>query len=127
MFVFGERLSSIELVELGSLVVAVLSVLVLGVLALDGWVIGYCSGPSKAAAQDIAALQQLAQMYQLEHGRLPDSLIQLVDAGALREYPVDPWGTDYQAFARPDGHAFVVRSAGPDGVHGTSDDVFGRD
>jgi hypothetical protein len=56
--------------------------------------------------------------------QLPDSLVQLVDAGMLREYPVDPWGTDYQAFARPDGSAFVIRCAGPDGVQGTRDDVF---
>jgi hypothetical protein len=124
-FVFGERLSGIELVELGSLVVVVLSgLLVFGVLELGGMYSGGCHGGAKGAERDMMALVREAEMYRLEHGHFPDSLVRLVENGALREYPADPWGTDYQAFARPDGNTFVVRSAGPDRVHGTRDDVF---
>jgi competence protein ComGC len=125
MFVFGERLSGIEHLELGSLVVVVLSVLlVFGVQQVDGMSHGGCHGGAKGAESDMIAIVQEAEMYRLEHGHFPDSLVRLVENGALRKYPVDPWGTDYQAFARPDGNTFVVRSAGPDRVHGTSDDVF---
>jgi competence protein ComGC len=124
VFVFGERLSGIELVELCGLVVAVLSVLVLGVLGLNGMSHGGCHGGAKGAQSDMIAIVQEAEMYRLEHGHFPDSLVRLVENGDLRKYPVDPWGTDYQAFARPDGNTFFVRSAGPDRVHGTSDDVF---
>jgi competence protein ComGC len=122
MFVFGERLSAIEL---GSLAVVVLLsvLLVLGLLQLEHSN-GGCISRRSVAERDMIELQQLAEMYQLEHGHKPDSLTQLVESGALREYPVDPWGTDYQAFARPDGRTFVLRCAGPDRIHGTSDDVF---
>ena len=120
--VFGERLSDIEFGWL--FLLGLVSLLVLGAITVsDDW---SCSGQShvKRAKRDMEEIQWRIKIYDARHGHLPDSLEPLVDGEILLEYPVDQWGTDYQAFPRHDGKGFVLRSAGPDCIGGTLDDIY---
>ena len=122
--VFADRLSDIELAWV---MVAMVPLLVLGAIAVIEHNSFRCDRPEVAAKRELVAIQQAMEMYWLGHDHPPDSLEQLVDEQLLREYPVDPWGTDYQSYVRRDGKGLGLRSAGPDGDYGTSDDVYLED
>jgi hypothetical protein len=120
MFVFGERLPGSEL---GWIVIPVLFLLVLGGSYRLMQPIG-CGTREEYVQKDMEALTQISQMYEFTHGQVPDSCEQLRAAGLLRKCSLDPWGTAYQLFLAHDRKSIAVRSAGPDGKHGTLDDVY---
>ena len=84
-----------------------------------------CSTRSQAEAE-ITALTQAVEMYQLERGRLPKALLDLAVSGLADKPRPDPWGQPY-LYLRVGTGDFAIRSAGPDGVHGTLDDVYDDD
>jgi len=71
------------------------------------------------------------RMYELDQGKLPDSLSDLVEPDGSKtwvgpyvggKFPRDAWGKQiqYRVLGVKD---FELRSVGPDGVEGTSDDM----
>lgn len=81
----------------------------------------------KTATLQIRKLSEAVATQQLSNGnrQLPDSLDELAAGSSplLDSIPNDPWGKPY-IYERRDS-AFVIYSAGPDGVEGTEDDVTG--
>ena len=120
MLMVGKRLCDIA----GWVVVAMLPLLLLEVYSSMRFI---CNGPSKKkmVQQDMTTLTQVSEMYQLRHGKLPDSCEQLLADDLVRKCTLDPWGTEYQLFVIHNGRSSIgVRSAGPDQEHGTLDDLF---
>jgi hypothetical protein len=82
---------------------------------------------SKAKA-DVAALSTTIRVFEIMKHRSPQpgDLTTPDERGVtfVAEWPIDPWGNDY--VLRPDGARVEVRSAGPDGVLDTEDDVLAR-
>ncbi|MFZ5906321.1 MAG: DUF4388 domain-containing protein [Nitrospirota bacterium] len=67
------------------------------------------------AAETIDTLRFEIRGYNYAHGAYPEKL------GVISEKP-DPWGNPYRY--TQNGYAFIVLSAGPDGVPGTADDIY---
>lgn len=88
----------------------------------------------KEARATITSIAAACRAYQVDTGRLPTSLENLVrDSGKggwrgpylktpVQSVPADPWGRMFR-YTRKDTPGFSVVSAGPDGEFGTSDDV----
>lgn len=102
---------------LGLLLVAA----VMGALTLPVY---HCPSRADVARGDAQAIRAAVTMYRIERPSAacptPD---RLVDEGYLEERVVtaDPWGRPY--LVRCTEEDVEVRSAGPDGEHGTDDDV----
>jgi hypothetical protein len=79
------------------------------------------------AKADVALLLDAARMFRIREHRWPTLKdLDTPDARGkkyLEELPLDPWGNDYVLRAAAAGNGFEVRSAGPDGVLDTADDV----
>jgi hypothetical protein len=77
------------------------------------------------AKADVAALSTTIKVFEQLKKRLPQpgELTAPDERGVkfMGEWPIDPWGNDY--VMRPAGTRLEVRSAGPDGVLDTEDDV----
>ena len=82
--------------------------------------------------EKLARMAQEVQTWHAEHGRLPTSLEDLVDGGDMASgtailpegaprRPKDAWGEEIAY--RPEPGAFELRSAGPDGLLDTTDDI----
>ena len=84
-----------------------------------------------AAAQSIEAIRMAVKMYEVDTGKYPSSLQNLISKGSENnwngpylekaEIPKDPWGNEFQYSVQ--GGQFTVTSAGLDGTFGTEDDV----
>ena len=84
-----------------------------------------------AAKAGIGAIGTAIDLYEMDNGRLPESLNNLMTKGSepnwngpyLRkaESLKDPWGNDFQYTKQ--GNVYTVASAGPDGSFGSADDV----
>jgi len=112
-----------------TLIEIMLVVIIIGILA--GMVVPNFVGRSreariKAAQGDIATLGTSLNLFELDKGRYPSSLSELVTGD--RKYidgtgvPKDPWGNEYVYKAAGDG--YTLKSRGPDGIEGTEDDVL---
>ncbi len=81
---------------------------------------------TREQARQAALIAMLAlRLHQLEMGRLPVTLDELIDAKILKSVPIDPWhptGKPLQ-YRRKDGAA-TVYSIGQDGVDGGGDLEF---
>lgn len=85
----------------------------------------------KAAEATVKNLRLAANMYEVDNGKFPDSLQNLISKGSeinwngpyleKEEIPKDPWGNEYR-YTRQ-GNSYTVASAGPDGTFGTGDDI----
>jgi general secretion pathway protein G len=94
----------------------------------------------KAAKFEIKSIEKICQMYQLQVGRFPQSLNDLVvlPSGLSQsewngpyydnaKVPKDPWKNDFAySVNEAQGRVFVT-SNGPDGAKGTADDIPGKD
>jgi general secretion pathway protein G len=86
---------------------------------------------NNAAKQGVAVIEGAIDVYEVDNGKLPDSLQGLITKGSeanwngpyLRkaEGLKDPWGTEYQYTKQ--GNNYTVVSAGPDLNFGGSDDI----
>lgn len=120
-----------------TLVELMLVVVIIGILAA---VVVPKVGPQLRVAQDritkeqVRSFQTGIDLYELELGKLPESLKDLVvDPGepdwhgpylAEKTLPEDPWGNPYvYSKEGPRGMTYDVYSVGKDGVDGTADDV----
>lgn len=84
-----------------------------------------------AAKQGVAVIEGAIDVYEVDNGKLPDSLQNLMTKGSeanwngpyLRkaEGLKDPWGTEYQYTKQ--GNSYTVVSAGPDLNFGSGDDI----
>ncbi len=92
------------------------------------------SALSPSASAALARIEGAVRRYASDRaGRLPATLDDLVREGPpegggryLRQVPLDPWGRPYSyAVIDPRIGAFDLRSAGPDTLPGTDDDVVG--
>lgn len=92
---------------------------VVGVTCFE--VYGLTEQSKEASAHlELSKLTDGIEWYQRHEGRLPGSLQELVPE-YVREVRPDPWGNAY-VYSRTS-ETFEVRSAGPDHVSGTDDDV----
>lgn len=83
------------------------------------------------AKADIKGIEEALHLYKLDTGVYPtasEGLNVLVQGGGNRgsspdgylpKIPIDPWGNEYVYFS--DGRNFVIKSYGPDGSDGGSD------
>ena len=112
-----------------TLIEIMLVVIIIGILA--SMVVPSFVGRSreariKAAQGDIATLGTQLNLFELDKGRYPNSLSELLTSD--RKYiqggsiPKDPWGNEY--IYKPAGEEFTLKSRGPDGIEGTDDDVL---
>jgi len=86
---------------------------------------------TSAAKSSIAAIESAIDMYEVDNGKFPDSLQNLVTKGSepnwsgpyikKAESLNDPWGTQFQY--TKSGNTYTLTSAGPDKAFGTADDV----
>lgn len=82
-----------------------------------------------AAKQGISVIESAVARYEIDNGKLPDSLQALVTPSGDKglkyirkaEGLKDPWGNEYQYTKQ--GYDFTIVSAGPDGTFGGADDV----
>ena len=83
-----------------------------------------------AAAQGIRALEGAVDRYEMDCGKLPDNLRELVSSSARgwegpyirkEEGLKDPWGNDFHY--SKNGNQYKIVSGGPDGSVGGEDDV----
>jgi general secretion pathway protein G len=121
--------------ELGfTLIEVLLVVAILGILATV--VVVNFSGHGerariKATRASIAAICTAVDMYEVDTGRYPQSMQNLVTSSGEPNWngpylkggiPTDTWGTAFQYTAQGE-KGYLVSSAGPDLQFGTADDV----
>ena len=115
-----------------TLIEILLVVVIIGILAavaIPNLVGSQEKALKNAAKQGIAVLESAISRYEIDNGKLPDSLQNLVTpSGEMNvtyirkaEGLKDPWGTEYQYTKQ--GYDFTVVSAGPDKNFGGADDV----
>ena len=85
----------------------------------------------KAAEASIKNIRLAINMYEVDNGKYPDSMQNLITKGSeinwngpyldKAEIPKDPWGNEFQYSKQ--GNQYTVASAGPDGSFGTGDDI----
>ena len=112
------------------------SLIVLAILsAITGVVLVFVVGMScrvntREAQIEVRNLTGLIESYRHEasRGELPESLEDLTrgEAPLTKMVPRDPWGGEY-AYRKLSDTDFEVVCAGPDGVHGTEDDIGARE
>ena len=83
------------------------------------------------AKQGVAAIEQAIDMYEVDNGKLPDSLQNLLTKGSENNWNgpylkkaeglKDPWGNEYQ-YSKSE-NSYTVVSAGADGNFGSGDDI----
>ena len=83
------------------------------------------------AKQGVAAIEQAIDMYEVDNGKLPDSLQSLLTKGSENNWNgpylkkaeglKDPWGNEYQ-YSKSE-NSYTVVSAGADGNFGSGDDI----
>ena len=109
----------------GMTLIEIMVVLViLGMIAgAIGWnVMGQLKDASiKTASNDVRAIAQAIDMFQIKHSKLPDGLDALVP-NELREIRKDPWQNAY-VYIKSGEANYEVLSYGPDKVQGGSDDI----
>lgn len=84
-----------------------------------------------AARQGISVLEGAIDVYEVDNGKLPESLQSLMTKGSEQNWNgpylrkaeglKDPWGTDFQYSKQ--GNLYTVASAGPDLSFGSADDI----
>ena len=117
--------SGFTLVEL-LLVVAILGVLA-GIVVVN--VAGKGEGARiQATRQSIANISTAVNLFEVANNGFPDSLDQLTVSDGnnppllKKDQLNDAWGTQFQ-YKKTDKYMFEIRSAGPDRVMGSDDDI----
>lgn len=113
-----------------TLVEMLLVVAIIGILATVV-VVSFRGHGGRAKIQSTrASIQNIAtaiDAYEIEKGQLPASLEELTQpaedrAPLLQRVPVDAWGNKFQ-YQTKGSYEYEIRSAGPDGQFGSSDDL----
>jgi general secretion pathway protein G len=112
-----------------TLIEMMLVVIIIGILAsmvVPSFVRRSQEARIKATRGDIASLGTALNLFELDKGRYPTSLSEMLTAH--RPYfqgtaaPKDHWGNEY--LYSSSGQQYMLRSRGPDGVEGTNDDIL---
>ncbi len=76
---------------------------------------------TQATQNTIHVISAALEQYELDNGKYPASLDDLMTSGYLQETPVDAWGSPftYEPAVRPP----AISSPGPDRTSGTADDL----
>lgn len=107
---------------------AILALIVLGVTLLAGavaWNFAGQAGRARAAMtlSNHVSIRNAIVMYQTDKGSYPATLNQLVPK-YITTLPLDGWQRPFIYTPTPNGATpFDLRSAGPDGIAGTADDI----
>ena len=82
----------------------------------------------EAARELIKSVEIALKMYNMKHGKFPDSFDALKDKSdpLLEGDLVDPWGNELR-YEKRGKRRPLIRSAGPDGKMGTDDDLANQD
>ena len=117
-----------------TLIEILLVVVIIGILAAIAVprLAGKVEGAQRSAAkQGISVIEGAVDVYEVDNGKLPESLQNLITKGSepnwngpyIRkvESLKDPWGHEFQY--TKSGDTYTVASAGPDGSFGSGDDV----
>ena len=119
----GSRRAGFTLMEL------MLVVIIIGILAsmvVPSFVGRAREARVKAAKGEIAILGVALDLFELDKGRYPNSLGELLtsDRPYLKEknVPRDPWDSEY-IYRYSGGTGYELKSRGPDGVEGSPDDI----
>ncbi|HEB51857.1 MAG TPA: type II secretion system protein GspG [bacterium] len=83
------------------------------------------------ARSDVKMIAEHVRGYYVKHGRLPETLEDLVTKdergrSELEELPPDPWDTPYELVEGETSREFEVVSCGPDRSLGTDDDISSK-
>jgi len=114
-----------------TLIEMMLVVIIIGILAsmvVPSFVGRSRQARNKAAQGDIASLGVALDLFELDNGRYPNSLGELLTGSGQQKYlkagtvPKDPWGNEY--IYAGSGEAYTLKSRGADGVEGTDDDIL---
>lgn len=86
---------------------------------------------TNVAKRGVATIEQAIDLYEVDTGKLPNSLGDLMNGGGVRNWNgpylkkaeglKDPWGNEYHYSKQGDGYTVV--SGGPDGSVGGADDI----
>ena len=117
-----------------TLIEILLVVVIIGILAAIAVprLAGKVEGAQRSAAkQGISVIEGAVDVYEVDNGKLPESLQNLITKGSepnwngpyirKAEGLKDPWGTEFQYTKQ--GSVYTVASAGPDLSFGSADDV----
>ena len=117
-----------------TLIEIMLVVVIIGMLAAVAGVklTGKIGQAKKNVAElGVAAIEQAIDMYEVDNGKLPDSLQGLLTKGSENNWNgpylkkaeglKDPWGNEYQ-YSKSE-NSYTVVSAGADGNFGSGDDI----
>ena len=116
-----------------TLIEMMLVVIIIGILAsmvVPSFVGRSRQARNEAAQGDIASLGVALDLFELDNGRYPGSLGELLTGGGSGQQkylkagtvPKDPWGNEY--IYSGSGDTYTLKSRGADGVEGTDDDVL---
>ena len=115
-----------------TLIEMMLVVIIIGILAsmvVPSFVGRAREARVKAAQGDIANVGVALDLFELDQGRYPSSLSELLTSE--RKYikeagvPRDPWDNEY--IYNYSGQTYELKSSGPDGIAGTEDDISSSD
>lgn len=130
-----QRHKAFTLIEI---ILVVVIIMLLAALILPNLIGKAKQGKIAAAVAQVSALKTAIGQFDIECGRLPRSLQDLVERPAdlpqsvqwnrclsERRVPKDPWGQDYvyRAPGTINTDGFDLVSLGPDGKEGTDDDI----
>ena len=117
-----------------TLIEILLVVVIIGILAAIAVprLAGKVEGAQRSAAkQGISVIEGAVDVYEVDNGKLPESLQNLITKGSepnwngpyirKAEGLKDPWGTDFKYDKQ--GNVYTVVSAGADGNFGSGDDI----
>ncbi len=114
------------------LVVVIIGILAAVVVPNLGGKVGQAQ--SNAAKASVQAIVMAVDLYELDNGKYPDSLQNLINKGSeinwngpylkKSEIPKDPWGNEFQYTKQ--GSSYTITSAGPDGSFGSGDDISSK-
>lgn len=124
----GFAITGIVLGALGSCgIIATLVFLPFIFLGAAAGVLGALGNPAMGTEIRLNILEAMVEQHEDRTGSLPTALTDLQNLDPTSRLLTDGWKNPVHFELTPDGHSFVLFSAGPDGIPGTPDDIHSDD